>query len=166
MAHSLILGMTESGKTTLAKALTHQFHKQGIGVLLLDPMNDPGYAAHYRTADPSAFLDVLWANQSCMCFVDESADMVGRFDTTMQQTATKGRHFGHSCFYISQRGAQLSATVRAQCRHLYLFTSAKDDCKTLANEFNKPELLNANSLPQGHFYDVSRFGPATLRKLW
>ena len=166
MAHSLILGMTESGKTTLGKHLSREFSKQGIPVLVLDPMNDPEWHADFRTTDQDAFLEVFWANQSCQCFIDESAQMVGRYDDLMQETATRGRHFGHSVFYLSQRGAQISTTVRAQTRHLFLFTSAKDDCKILANEFNQPELLKANNLPQGHFYSASRFGKTELRRLW
>lgn len=150
--------MSESGKTTLATELSKAFYNAKKPVLLLDPMADARFAADYRTSDPNAFLEAFWSNQSCMCFIDESAQMVGRYDLLMQETATRGRHFGHSCIFICQRGAQISATVRAQCRHVYLFASAKDDCKILANEFNQPELLNANTLPQGHFYSVSRFG--------
>lgn len=150
--------MSESGKTTLATALSHSFYNRRHPILLLDPMADSRFAADFRTSDPNAFLEAFWSNQSCYCFIDESAQMVGRYDLLMQETATKGRHFGHSVIFICQRGAQISATVRAQCRHVHLFASAKDDCKVLANEFNQPELLNANTLPQGHFYSVSRFG--------
>jgi hypothetical protein len=166
MAHTLILGMSESGKTTLGKELSRELKANKRIVLVLDPMNDPGWSADFRTTNQDAFLEYFWANTECMCFIDESAQMVGRYDILMQETATRGRHFGHSVFFLSQRGAQISATVRAQCRHLYLFASAKDDCKILANEFNKQELLNANALPQGHFYHASRFGACELRRLW
>ena len=167
MPHSLIVGMTESGKTTLAKRLlsiSRQAH--GSKVILLDPMNDPEYEADFRTTNPEEFLNMVWASESCDVVIDEAGDMVGRYDTTMQQVATKSRHFGHNAFFICQRGAQISNTVRAQCRHLFLFCSAKDDCKVLANEFNQPELLNANSLPQGHYYHASRFGQLKRGQLW
>lgn len=165
MAHGLICGMSESGKTTLAKQLAASLSRQSQNVLVLDPMNDPEWTADFRTTDSAAFLDVFWTNQKCMVFIDESAQMVGRYDTLMQETATRGRHHGHSVFFICQRGAQISATVRAQCRHLYLFCSAKDDCKILANEFNQQELLRANSLPQFAFYHASRFGGCSLLQL-
>jgi energy-coupling factor transporter ATP-binding protein EcfA2 len=165
MAHGLILGMSESGKTTLAKHLSHALSASGKNVIVLDPMNDPGWSADYKTNNPEEFLEVFWSNQSCYCFIDESAQMVGRYDVLMQETATRGRHHGHSVFFVSQRGAQISATVRAQCRHLYLFCSAKDDCKILANEFNQQTLLNANSLKQFHFYHASRFGGCEIQKL-
>lgn len=166
MAHSLILGQTESGKTTLAKQLASYFHAQGKSVIVLDPMNDPAWVCAFRTSDNMKFLEVFWANRSCYAFIDESGDAVGRYDDLMQQTATKGRHWGHSCFYLSQRGAQLNATVRAQCRHLFLFTSAVDDCKILAREFNSPELLTATALAQGHYMHKARFGQIERGKVF
>lgn len=146
--------------------LSHEFGKLQIPVLVLDPLNDPGWHADYRTANTDLFLEAFWSNQQCQVFIDESAKMVGRYDSLMEETATQGRHFGHSVFFLSQRGSQISTTVRAQCRYLFLFTSAKEDCKTLASEFNKPDLLKANNLPQGHYYETSRFGGIESKRLW
>lgn len=181
MAHSLVLGMTESGKTTLAKRLSRAYYQNGWGVLILDPMGDPGwypYDTHelpfdqqvvirtqvenekrfYQTADPDDFLKMFWASRKCMAFIDESGDMVGQYDKAMQQTATKGRHWGHSVHFLSQRGAQLARTVRDQCSHLFLFTTAKKDATLHADEWNQPELVNASLLPQGEYFHVTRFG--------
>lgn len=157
--------MSESGKTTLAKKLSHALYGASKNVIVLDPMNDPGWASDYRTANKEEFLEVFWTNQSCFVFIDESGKMVGRYDELMQELATSGRHHGHSVFFVSQRGAQISATIRAQCRHVYLFNSNKSDCKTLSEEFNQEELLKANKLPQFHFYHASRFGGCTVQKL-
>lgn len=165
MSHSLIVGMSESGKTTLGKRLSHTLHSAGESVIVLDPMNDPGWSAGFKTADPEQFLHVFWASQSCHAFIDEAGDVVGKYDELMRQTATKGRHWGHSCYYITQRGAMLSVTVRAQCRHLFLFTSPIDDCKALSKDFNKPELLQASTLPQFEFFHVSRYGPLQRGKV-
>jgi hypothetical protein len=165
MAHSLIVGMTESGKTTLARDLSKILTDAGEPVIVLDPMNDPRWSCGFRTHDSEKFLEVFWSSRGCHAFIDEAGDMVGKYDELMRQTATKGRHWGHSCYYLSQRGAMLSVTVRAQCRHLFLFTSPLDDCKALAKDFNQPELLKANDLPQGHFYHAARFAPLQRGKL-
>lgn len=157
VAHSLILGMTESGKTTLAKQLAAQYHARGIGVIVLDPMNDPEWQADYRTDDPAEFLAVVWKSKRCAVFIDEAGEAVGAFDTVMQRTATKGRHWGHSMHYLSQRGVQIARTVRDQCSHLFLFTTSLDDSKIHANEWNKPILREANTLPRGHYFHVTRF---------
>lgn len=159
MAHSLILGQTESGKTCLGKQLAGAHLQAGKLVLVLDPMNDPGWPATYKTTDPQVFLEYVWANQSAHVFIDESGKMVGRYDDEMERTATEGRHFGHSLYYLSQRGAQLNTTVRSQCRHLFLFQMHLDDCKQLAKDFNSPELLKASTLPQFEFFHAQRFKP-------
>ena len=166
MAHSLILGMTESGKTSLAKALAAQYKKEGLGVLVLDPMHSPDWNADFQTDDPNEFIRVFFASRSCMVFIDEAGESVGRFDKIMERTATKGRHWGHSVHYIAQRGTLVNRTVRDQCKHLFLFCSALEDCKTLARDFNKPELLQAADFPPGQFFRAGRFQPATIHKLF
>lgn len=158
MAHSLILGMTESGKTTLAKQLAAHYKANGVGVLVLDPMADPDWLADYKTDNPDEFLQTFWDSQRCAVFIDEAGDSVGRFDTVMQRTATKGRHWGHACHYITQRGAQLAMTVRDQCSHMFLFTTSLNDSKIHANEWNQDELLKAKSLRQGEYFHVTRYG--------
>jgi len=166
MCHVLILGMTESGKTTLAKKLSARFQKQGVKVIVLDPLNDPGWFSDYSTDKQDLFLETFWASKSCAVFIDESGDMVGKYDTTMQQTATKGRHWGHRVHYISQRGAMLARTVRDQCSHLFIFNTALEDCKIHAREWNKPELLEASKLEQGGYYHVTRFGAVSRSNIF
>lgn len=166
MAHVAIYGMTLSGKTSLAKRLAEEYRANGVKVGVLDPMGDPAWSADFRTADPDEFLRMFWQSRQCAWFIDEAGDMVGRFDAVMQQTATKGRHWGHRVHYLSQRGAQLSRTVRDQCSKLFLFTTALDDCKIHANEWNKPELKTAHTLPQGHYFVTDRFSPLQRGSLW
>lgn len=153
----LIVGMTESGKTTLARKLSHDAKARGTGVIVLDTLNDPGWAADFQTSDPDEFIEILWRSQNCAVFIDEAGDSVGRFNTAMEQTATRGRHFGHNCHYISQRHAQLSKTVRDQCRYLALFRSSFDDCKIHAREWARPSLLDGAELAQGDYLFCGRF---------
>lgn len=159
MAHSLILGVTESGKTTFGKKLAKSFLDLGHGVLVLDPLNDPDWPASFKTTDPAEFLKVFKASRSCFVFIDEAGMSVGRFDREMEMTATMGRHLGHSCFFISQRAKQINPTVRDQCGYLALFTSSLDDSKIHANEWNHPELVNASKLKKGEYFYCDRFNP-------
>jgi energy-coupling factor transporter ATP-binding protein EcfA2 len=166
VAHSLILGQTESGKTTLAKRLAAIHHASGEPVIVLDPFNDPEWKCSWRTTDVDQFLAVYWKNRGMHAFIDEGADTVGRFDDAMRRTATAGRHWGHSNYYISQRGASLNTTVRAQCRHLFLFASTYDDCKVMAKEFNAPDLIKAADFPAGRYFHKARFAPLEMGELW
>lgn len=158
MAHSLILGISESGKTTLAKQLAQHYRANGVKNLVLDPLSDPEWPADFVTASQSAFLAVFWKSQSCMAFLDEGAESVGRYDQAMRQTATKGRHWGHSCHYITHRASDIAPVVRYQCRHLFLFCSARADGEILAREYNEPLLEECAQLKQFEYFHVSRFG--------
>jgi len=164
--HSLIFGMTESGKTSLAKQMAAEYRAAGISVLVLDPLSDPDWSADYITSDPVDFSRTFWDSQRCAVFIDEAGDAVGRYDEVMARTATRGRHWGHNCHYITQRGMQLAVTVRDQCSHLFLFTTALNDSKTHANEWNQPELVNASTLAQGQYYHCTRFGDVTKNTLF
>lgn len=154
--------MTESGKTTKARQLAANYRRHGIGVIVLDPLKDPQWNADFITDDQEEFLDVFWRSRSCAAFLDEGGESVGRYDLAMQKTATRGRHCGHSCHYIAQKATQLAPIVRDQCSYLYLYTSGLTSCKMLAEEFNKPELLNATQLQRFSYYFVSRFGQCKL----
>ena len=165
-AHVLILGMTMSGKSTLAKSLVRQYQAAGIKCGVLDPLNDPGWRADFQTSDPDEFLRRFWLSERCAWFIDEAGESVGRFDLAMMKTATRGRHLGHRVHYVSQRGTQINRTVRDQCSSLFLFTTSLEDSKVHANEWNKPELRDACSLPQGHYFYTDRFSPLVRAALW
>lgn len=84
--------------------------------------------------------------------------MIGHYERAMIRCLTRGRHWGHNVFVGTQRPAQLSPTVRTQCRRLFLFTIAREDAEILAREWNKPELKEAATLPQGQCFVTERFG--------
>jgi len=166
MPHVQIVGMTESGKTTLAKQMSCRYKQQQIGVIVLDPLHDPGWCADYVTDDPHEFLYVVRNSRRCAVFIDESGESVGRFDDEMFWLGTRARHYGHNSHFISQRAVQVAKTVRDQCGRLFLFNCSLEDSKTLANEWNKPILREAHTLRQGDFFGVSRFGPITKHNVF
>lgn len=158
MPHTLILGMTESGKTTLGKRLSGGYGAHRIPRIVLDPLCDPGWQADYQTSAPEDFLSVLWRSQSCAVFIDEAGDSVGRYDVAMQQCATRARHWGHNVHFLCQRATQVAVIVRDQCSHLFLFRVSAKDADILAAEWSAPDLAMASSLERGEFIHVSRFG--------
>lgn len=166
MAHSLILGMTESGKSTLAKKLARAYKDAGIHVLVLDPLKDPSWTADFQTNDPNEFLEMFWTSRKCAAFIDEAGESAGRYDVAMERTATKGRHWGHNVHYISQRGTMINTTIRGQCSQLFLFTTGKKDSATHSEEWGHDELKNANQLKRGEFYHCDRFGYIQRKKVF
>jgi hypothetical protein len=166
--------MTESGKTTLAKAIAREQVKSQRGVIVLDPFSTK-WDCDFQTADQSQFLSVVWANQDCDVFIDEAGLAVGHFDKLMQQLATQGRHYamrngtwggGHNCYFICQRAKMISPTVRTQCRTLFAFHQAREDAEILAREYGYDELLACPDLAQGEFFKVQRFEGVTRGRVF
>lgn len=166
--------MTESGKTTLAKAIAKEQVKSERGVIVLDPLGSK-WECDFQTTDTTQFLAVVWANQDCDVFIDEAGMAVGHFDKLMQQLATQGRHYavrngtyggGHNCYFICQRAKMISPTVRTQCRTLFAFHQAREDAEILAREYGYDELMSCPDLAQGEFFKVQRFAGVSRGRIF
>ena len=166
MAHALILGMTESGKTTLAKQICRTLGLKGWGTLVLDPIRDPGWECSFLTIDLEEFIRVAKASRRCFLFVDEAGMNCHQWATESIWLATQSRHWGHSCFFIAQRLKLINTTIRAQCRYLYLFNCTRSDGRELADEWNKPQLANSAELERGEYFYCSRFGPVVKKRIF
>jgi energy-coupling factor transporter ATP-binding protein EcfA2 len=163
MAHSLIIGTTGSGKTTLAIELARAYKRRKRPVLVLDPFRDARWrdaGVTLLTDNPEHFMRAATRNRDCALFIDESGKVVGRYNDDMFWLATDARHYGHSSHFIAQRAMQLSPTVRDQCEYLFLFRVSRRDAKLLAEEYTDDSLLESSALPKGEYFFKSRFGPA------
>ena len=159
MSHGLIIGMTESGKSTLAVNMAEKFKSDKVGVLVLDPLKDPRWVCDFITGDMKEFKAMARKSTSCILFIDESGDSCGQWEKDSYWFATQSRHWGHSVFFIAQRAQMIATTIRTQCSFLYLFNCSKSDAQILSDEWNKTELLEANTLKQGEFFYTTRFTP-------
>jgi DNA helicase HerA-like ATPase len=161
--------MTASGKTTLMANLIQEYRKprsgQSIKVIVYDPMHDPRLKADFNTASIEKFLAVCQDSQSCMCVVDESGEVIGRYDSEYFWLATRSRHYGHKMHFIAQRANQISKTVRDQCSQIFIFRQSKDDSKLLAAEFGDDLILDAANLQQGEYIFAGRFQKAQKMRL-
>ena len=162
--HSLIVGMTESGKSTLAKKIAKNLVIKKQPVMVLDILGSK-WDANYNTTNIHEFMDYVKRVKNTFIFIDESGE-VGALYKEFFWLATKSRHYGHSVFFITQRSMQLKPVVRSQCRQLFLFCSAKKDCQILHDDFNKKEILKGNELRQGTFLQVRRFENSKKIKLF
>jgi len=154
--HTLILGITASGKSFLARLLCRQFRKHSRTLAVLNPIGDR-WPADWQTDDPELFLAYCRNHPQLTIFVDESGDVFEHYRSHLNWLATRGRHWGHACFFIAQRAAQIPKTVRDNCTTLYLFASSRSDADVHAEEWNRPELRAAPELPRGHFFRTGRF---------
>jgi len=153
--HSLIVGMTESGKTTLAKNLASNLVLKKQPVMVLDILGS-AWGVNYQTNKIEDFMAKVSEVKNCYIFIDEAGE-VGALNKEFMWLATRSRHYGHSVFFITQRSLQLKPIIRAQCQQLFLFCSAKRDCHMLYEDFNHLDLLNGSILRQGEFFHAKRF---------
>jgi len=153
--HVLILGITQSGKTTFCFDLARRFKARGVSLLVLDPDMRREWnieeGRDFMTDDPEIYLSVVKLNRKCALFVDESGQMIGRYSGAMQWLATNSRKWGHKAHFIAQRATQLDPIVRTQCTSLFLFKQAVMDSKILAQEFVEDGFKEACNLSQGEY---------------
>ncbi len=158
--HGLILGITGCGKTSQGFRLARNYKAINRRRIILDPDKRQKWEIvpehDFLTDDPELFLAVCQKNINCALFVDESGQMIGHYDKQLFWLATQSRKWGHCAWFISQRAAQISPTIRGQCQRLFLFQQSIMDCKILAVDFNRPELLQATELRKGEY--LARLG--------
>lgn len=157
------MGKTLSGKTTFAKKKAAALKNQGVGILVLDPFLDPEWNADFITGNTDKFLEMVWDSRNCAVFVDEGGKMIGRYNPVMEELATHGRHWGHKCYFITQRVKQISTNIRAQCSELVVFKQSLADTKDLANEFVEPRINEAHTFSKKGEFIYVRDGQETLR---
>lgn len=164
--HSLIIGMTESGKTTLAKILCKKLTDQGKTTIVLDTIYDPGWTATYKVSSAEELSSLMLEEREAYIFIDEGGEVFsdGR-DTNYSWFATRSRHYGHSVFFMAQRAILIPKTMRDQCSRLFLFTSSASDGGIHAEEWNKEILYKCNGLPQFQFFMCDRYGLCKSMKI-
>lgn len=156
MAHTLLLGQTESGKTTLARLLAVKYRAAGIPVLVLDAAHNK-WDADYQTADASEFMEVTIKSRGSAIFIDEAGRAVSWLNRDMADVASMYRHLGHFAHFIAQRPTMVAPTVRYNCTRMVLFSVSRSDAVDLGKEWTCPEIMDAPTFKQGEHLIVSRF---------
>lgn len=160
--HSLIVGVTRSGKTTLATILAREMLARGKKVVVFDPIGGPDWGKGAQVFDNAE--DFTHAVRSPECtsahvFVDESGEILGEgYSREHTWLATRSRHWGHSVYFIGQRAMQIPLTMRTQCTRIYMFTTNINDASIYAEDFNCPALRTCNNMAVYHFRVADRFG--------
>lgn len=155
--HTLICGVTQSGKTTLAHKLAQDFNDAGHRIVVYDPVGTPTAAGGWPTSavqfdDADEFLEYMKIPEvmHCHVFIDEASDIfsIGQKDNFW--LLTRGRHFGFTVYLIAQRPKLIAPSARTQCGRLYLFRLAVDDAHELGRDFGIND-LHKISLDRGDF---------------
>jgi len=164
----LIVGVSESGKSTLARRL---LENANIPIFVYDPIYSdwPGLAARFETSQELEALLRPLNKSPCIVVVDEAAEFFSVGQKYNHWVFTRGRHYAMLPIAIGQRIKMMAPNVREQATDLYVFESSIEAGEILAEAYNMPELENAHLLKQGEFYHVRRENGErviTKHKLW
>jgi len=162
MPHTLIVGMTRSGKTTLARDLLKILKGRGFGIVVLETRkfaspNDWPVCDRFYT-DPEEFNKAILRSRHCVCVCEEAGEYLHNHEKQWHWWGTSSRHLKHQFIFISQRAAQIAVTVRTQCDVVFVFRSNKDDVLTLSRDFDNDEILKSSRLDRGQYLKVPKFG--------
>lgn len=155
--HSLIVGVTESGKTTLAHALAADLMAQGQRIIVFDPVGSftkkgtwPAGAVIFD--DEDLFFEYLADDRVCHAhvFVDEAGEVFNASKRHNLWLLTRGRHYGLSVYMICQRPKMLLPAARGQASRAYIFRLAVSDLKEISADMGFSDLENI-PLDRGDF---------------
>ncbi len=158
MAHTLITGTSESGKSLLAKAICRRWATSGYRVMVLDPRLSKWDGAQLVTANSDFFLADVSGWEDCLLIVDESGEAIGHYAPIMRTLATSERHNGHSSIFIVQSPTQLDPIIRRQCRYCAAFSCGLADADTLDREYPQAGFRECVKLAKFEYLFASRFG--------
>lgn len=156
MPHSLICGMTTSGKSALAHLLAARWKAAGVRPVALDPSISRDWPADTLVfTDPEQFIRFAKANANLALFVDEGAAALERA-ADYNWLTTRARHWGHESHIISQRPQDITPAIRGNCETLWLFHIDIGAAELLAREWNESRLREAAKNPRLSFHLARR----------
>jgi len=162
--HTATIGMTGSGKTTLEMEVANDHRDRGVGVLVLDPFQDPGWNCDRIFSDLFAFIAFAKKCRSCLLVVEEAGDY-GR-EKEFAWLFTQSRHLGHRTRYLSQYHAQVPPIVRTNCEFLNLFRVGGRSAASWAEDFGQPEIARLHSqLGKYEFVMAGRYEQPEIARL-
>lgn len=173
--HTLICGVTESGKTTLAHSIAQQVADAGQNVIVFDPVGTKtAHGSWPKNAivfdEEGEFFEYLARPDvyHAHVFIDESGELFNAGKRENLWLLTRGRHFGFSVVLIAQRPKMLMPSARSQCSIAYVFRLALEDMKEIGADFGHSGLAKIN-LDKGDFLilksGLARFDSANVFKL-
>lgn len=167
--HTLICGVTESGKTTLARALAAELEKAGENLIVYDPVHTRtikgGWpASSVIFSDQDSLFDYLSRDDvsDAHIFIDEAGDVFNLGQRYNMWLLTRGRHFGFSVTMIAQRPKMIAPSARGQVSRVYMFRLAQQDAREIGADMGHSALEKIN-LDKGDFLILDS-GQASMKR--
>lgn len=167
--HWLYCGVTESGKTTLARYHARILARAKWPIIVYDPVRTTTHGGDWPPeatiyTDEKTFLrDIARlkgdAEHPTFVFVDEAPELFNHSATPNFWIARRGRHRGIYLRTIAQRPTMIHPHVRTQHSRLFLFRVAPDDAKEIAADFGHGPKSVADELDTGECFMIKAGSP-------
>lgn len=168
--HILIVGCTQSGKTTWIKNYVNSTKNQNPKIIIFDPtygINEGDFenpnVKLYR--DEIEFLTDAKNARNTIIIADECGMLKRVCQKSVEELGTLGRHHGNQVIFSGQRAIQIPRTARDQTYILIAFRVAPDDAKILSSDYICEELRNLPHHKNGECIIVSRDTSKKPRKV-
>lgn len=158
--HNLIVGITHSGKSELAKEFTRNMPPEQV--VIFDPRRSANWPqGTIKFSDPKKFFEYVENAESKYVFCDEAKDFWNEgYQKEAEKLLTQSRHNGQLIFLIAQRAKMIPPTARAQCSNVFAFRQNLDDSIELAREYHS-SMREIPQLPEHHFIFSNGFESST-----
>jgi ABC-type nitrate/sulfonate/bicarbonate transport system ATPase subunit len=155
--HVFVLGLSKTGKSTLARAIADDWNGH---VIAFDPLGDPKWkaSADFVTRDFDDFAKIYQTNRSCLCVVDEChliKDM--KHKTILMNMNAVGRHYGHTNLFIGHRVTSVPKGARMLSERFLVFRQAPDDAKEIYGDYPHDAIKSLPQLQRGEYLDFDTF---------
>ena len=166
--HRAIVGVTRSGKTTLAQVLAAGLHSRGRFVGVFDPKSPAKqWRCNLFTRNPLLLLQWAQTHSSrgegrpIYLFWDEWGPYIGSRTKDARPFAwlgTSSRHQGITNFFLAHGWRDLDAGLRENVDVVYAFTSGHRSAALLAEDFLDLDLSDVlPRMPRLSFKELTRF---------
>ena len=155
--HSAYIGVSQSGKTTLARAMARGLSDAGHRVVVYDPLGTPTLGGAWGDKaelyeDVDLFMDLMHSDDfgNAHVFIDEAHHIFSHTQKENLWILTQGRHYGLNVNLLTQRPTKVHPDARTNCGRCYMFRLAFDDVKAIGNDYGHSDLHKIN-LDKGDF---------------
>lgn len=155
--HSLYTGVTQSGKTTLARSIARAMCDAGARVIVYDPLGSATAGGGWGKGaelfdDKEAFLDCIYSPETINAhvFIDEAHNIFAHDDKSNLWLLTEGRHYFLTLHLLTQRPKKVHPDARTNCGRCYMFRLAQDDAREIGADYGHSG-INRISLDKGDF---------------
>ena len=157
IVHCLYVGVTQSGKTTLARLMSRMLCAKKHRVAVYDPLGTATAGGGWGDGvliftNEHDFLTWIYSDAAVNyhVFIDEAHNILGHNNPENFWMLTEGRHFFLTLHLMTQRPKKLHPDVRHNCGRCYMFRLSKSDRAEIGGDYGF-DGLDKISLDKGDF---------------